>query len=259
MLTKVRSFWLLLLAVAFASVLAPNAKGGGSDVPGWLRQAAIATPPAYEKDVPAVVLLDEEQVSLSGDGKLVSEDNYAIKLLTREGRHFAMAQAYYLASTGKVRDIMAWTIRPDGTTKTYDKKTILDRIADKDDVYNEGRIKFIDATEDVDIGCIFGYTIVAEESPLFYQDVWDFQGRLPTLVSRYSLNLPSGWSASSITFNSAEVKPQINGTQYTWEMRNLSPIPPEPMSPAVVNLAPRIAVNYSPNTREKGLDRGFAN
>ncbi len=255
---KIQSRCLVLLIVAFVSVFASNARGG-NDVPVWLRQAAASTPPTYEKDVPAVVLLDEQLVSLSGEGKLVSENNYAIKLLTREGRRFAMAQAYYLASTGKVRDIMAWIIRPDGTTKTYDKKTILDRIADTDDVYNEGRIKFIDATGDVDIGCIFGYTIIAEETPLFYQDVWEFQGRLPTLVSRYSLTLPSGWKADSITFNSPEIKPQISGNAYTWELRNLTPIPPEPMSPAVVNLAPRIAINYSNDNREKSVDRVFAN
>jgi Domain of Unknown Function with PDB structure (DUF3857)/Transglutaminase-like superfamily len=258
MLAKTHTFRLVIVIAAFVLVSASNARAG-NDVPGWLRQAASVTPPAYEKDVPAVVLLDDEHVSLSGDAKLVTEDNYAIKLLTREGRHFAMAEAYYLASTGKVRDIMAWFIRPDGTTKTYDKKTILDRIADTDDVYDEGRIKFIDATDDVDIGYVFGYTIVSEESPLFYQDVWSFQERLPTLVSRYSLSLPSGWSASSITFNSSEIKPQVNGTQYIWEMRDLAPIPPEPMSPAVVNLAPRIAVNYSPNSREKAVDRVFAN
>jgi hypothetical protein len=81
---------------------------------------------------------------------------------------------------------------------------------------------------------------------------------LPALLSRYTLNLPSGWKASSITFNGAEVKPQINGTNYTWEMRNLSPIPPEPMSPAVVNLAPRIVVNYAPENNSGTANRVFA-
>ncbi len=226
--------------------------------PSWMRQASSANPPVYEKDVPAVVLHNEQQVALGNDGKLVTTENYAVKILTREGKTFAVASAYYLVSSGKVRDIDAWLIRPDGSTKSYDKKSVLDIIADKDDVYNEGRVKIINASDDVDAGYVFGYTIVSEDKPLFYQDNWSFQGRLPTLVSRYTLSLPSDWKASSITFNHATVTPQVNGTSYTWELRNLAPIPPEPMSPSVRNIAPRVAINYSPENKSQAVSRAFA-
>jgi hypothetical protein len=245
---------LLILAFSFGG----NVSAAGDGVPNWFKQAASASVPSYEKDVPAVVLHDEQQASLGSDGKLVTTENYAVKLLTREGKNFAIARAFYLVSSGKVRDIEGWLIRPDGTTRTYDKKTILDVIADQDDVYNEGRIKVIDASGDADVGYVFGYTVVSEDAPLFYQDVWSFQGRLPTIVSRYSLNLPTGWKASSVTFNAAEIKPQISGTSYTWEMRNLQPIAPEPMSPAVNNIAPRIAVNYAPENGAGTANRAFA-
>lgn len=227
--------------------------------PDWLRNAAATTVPSYEKDVPAVVLHDEKQVAIANDGQIVTTENYALKLLSREGRELAIARGGYLVSSGKVRDIQAWLIRPDGTTKFYDKKSVLDIISDPDDVYNEYRIKLIDAKADVDAGAVFGYTVVSEESPLFYQDTWIFQNRLPTIYSRYSLSLPAGWSATSTTFNSAEVKPQVSGTTYTWELRNLPPIPPEPMSPAVVNMAPRIAVNYGPNNSSQTAGRVFSN
>jgi len=248
----------LIISISFVFLLCTNLSATVENVPDWLRQAASVSAPGYEKDVPAVVLRDEQQVTLGSDGKLVTTENYAVKLLTREGKSFAVARAFYLVSAGKVRNIEGWLIRPDGTTKVYDKKKILDVIADQDDVYNEGRIKVIDASGDVDVGHTFGYTIVSEDTPLFYQDVWSFQGRLPTLVSRYSLNLPANWKASSITFNAAEVKPQISGTNYVWEMRNLAPIPPEPMSPAVNNIAPRIAVNYSPENNAQIVNRAFA-
>ncbi len=67
-------------------------------------------------------------------------------------------------SFSRVRDINAWVIRPDGAVKEYDKKSVLDIIADQDDVYNEGRIKLIDASADVDTGFIFGYTVVTEDN-----------------------------------------------------------------------------------------------
>lgn len=230
----------------------------GESVPNWLRQSTALTVPSYEKDVPAVVLHDEQQVTLGSDGKLVTVENYSVKMLDREGRGYAIARAYYLVSAGKVREIEGWLIRPDGSVKYYDKKAVLDIISDQDDVYNEGRLKVIDASKDIDTGGVFGYTIVSEDSPLFYQDIWSFQGRLPALVSRYSINLPSGWKASSITFNTPEIKPQVSGTNYIWEMRNLAPIPPEPLSPSVINLAPRISVNYAPESNIQTVNRAFA-
>ena len=249
-----RPFFLVLLTTLFFT----NTFAASDSVPSWMRQASEVKLPTYEKDVPAVVLQNEQQVALGSDGKLVTTENYAVKILTREGKSSAVASAYYLVSSGKVRDIDAWLIRPDGTIKNYDKKSVLDIISDPDDIYNEGRVKIIDASDDVDAGYIFGYTVVSEDKPLFYQDNWSFQGRLPTIVSRYTLSLPSDWKASSITFNHATVTPQVNGTSYTWELRNLAPIPPEPMSPSVRNIAPRVAINYSPENKSQAVSRAFA-
>lgn len=136
--------------------------------PGWMRQAASASVPSYEKNVQAVVLHNEQQLSLSSDGKLVTTENRAVKILTREGRREAIADVIYLVSAGKVRELSAWLIRPDGTTKEYDKKSIIDRISDPDDVYDEYRVKYIDGRDDVDVGAVFGYTIVSEDRPIFF-------------------------------------------------------------------------------------------
>lgn len=220
----------------------------GDSVPTWLSQAQAARVPTYDKDVPAVVLYDERVSNLSSDGQLTTTNTFAVRILNREGKSFARASEIYLQSSSKVRDFKAWLIRPNGAIKFYDKDSIVDLIADQDDVYNEYRVKTINASDEADAGAIFGYQSVVEERPLFTQEIWSFQDRLPTLVSRYSLNLPAGWTATSVTFNRTELKPQVSGTNYVWEMRDLAPIPPEPDSPSVINLAPRIHVNYAPAT-----------
>lgn len=240
-------------------LLAPGVLAVDDAPPAWLKQAAATTPPTYKKDVHAVALLNEQKVTLGSDGKLTTVENYAVRILSREGRKHATAVAFYLVSSGRVKDMHAWIIRPGGTYKDYDKKTILDIISDPDDVYNEGRVKIIDASDDVDAGYVFGYTIESEEPPLFYQVDWNFQDRLPTVISRYNLNLPSGWKATSLTFNHPNVVPQVNGSSYTWEIRDLAPIPKEPMSPSIRNLAPRIAINYSPEDGAQAVNRAFAN
>ena len=71
----------LLVLVACAP-----ARAAGDDVPAWLQQAAAQSAPVYAKDVPAVVLLDEEQVAVAPDGRITRTRTYAVRLLLREGR-----------------------------------------------------------------------------------------------------------------------------------------------------------------------------
>ncbi len=214
------------------------------DVPSWLQQDSSAKTPIYSKEVPAVVLRDEESVTVNDDGRVTTVTTYAVRILTREGRGYAKAMEGYLTKSGKVRELHAWLIRPNGIVKKYDKDDIVDRISDPNDIYDENRVKVIDGSGDADAGVVFGYQSISEERPLFSQDTWSFQGRLPTLVSRYTLALPGGWRASSVTFNHNKLEPSVSGSTYTWEMRDLAPIRPEPASPQVINLAPWLAVNY---------------
>lgn len=249
-LSVLRSLFFLLLLTA--PILA------GDSAPGWLQQAASVKPPAYKSDVPAVVLYKEQNVTLDSGGKLVTVDRYAVRVLTRDGRREALAIAMYLTNFSQVKDMQAWLIAPDGSVKSYGKKEIVDQISDPDDIYDEYRVKLISAKNDSDIGYVFGYTATVEDKPLFYQDKWNFQDELPTLLSRYTLSLPDGWKATSLTFNRSEVAPQVSGSTYTWELRDLAPISFEPMSPSFVNIAPRIVVNYSPAQGSQDVNRAFA-
>ncbi|MDQ1611531.1 MAG: hypothetical protein QOG00_1462 [Pyrinomonadaceae bacterium] len=234
---------ILCCAPAFATATAAAA---GDEAPAWLTQAAAASAPPYAKDVPAVVLHDEGQMTIGDDGKIVSVSTFAVRILTRVGRGSAQAVAGYATDTGKVREIRAWLIRPDGQVKRYGNDKILDLAGDLNDVYNQYRTKRIDATDEADAGMVFGYQIITEERALFPHTVWSFQGRLPVLVSRFALTLPAGWSAQGVTFNHTKVEPVVSGTTYTWELRNLAPIEPEVASPEVTSLAPRLAVSYTP-------------
>ncbi len=228
----------ILAVVASPGLAVPD------DAPGWLLQAASIKTPIYSKDVPAVVLQQEQAVTVSDDGRVTTITTYAVRILTREGREYAEAAEHYLTKSGKVRELHAWLIRPNGVIKKYDKNNVVDRISDPNDIYDEYRVKIIDASQDADAGVVFGYQSISEERPLFSQDIWGFQDRLPTLLSRYTLALPNGWRATSVIFNHNKLEPNVSGSTYTWELRDLAPIRPEPASPKVSNLAPRLAVNY---------------
>lgn len=238
---------MLLLSLAFLLMMsAPLALAVEDAPPAWLQQAAAATAPSYQKDVPAVVLYSEQVVTIAPDGRITTLKNYAVRILNRDGREYANAVEMYLTGSSKVREMRAWLIRGSGDVKKYGKEDTLDQISDPNDIYNEYRVRIIPADKDADVGMVFGYQATIEEAPLFGQDLFRFQDRLPTLLSRYTLNLPAGWRATSVTFNHAKVEPTVTGSTYNWELSGLPPIETEPRSPKVSNLAPRIAVNYFP-------------
>ena len=233
-----------VIGLCFLLVVIVTPVVAGDEAPSWLQQAASLKAPTYDKDVPAVVLQNEQAVTVSEDGRITTVTTYAVRILAREGREYAEAAEVYLTNSGRVRELHAWLIRPNGSVKKYDKDDIVDRILDPNDIYDEYRVKFIDGSRDADAGAVFGFQSISEERPLFSQDVWDFQDRLPTLVSRYSLALPNGWRATSVTFNHNKLEPNVSGSTYTWELRDLAPIRLEPASPKIGNLAARLAVNY---------------
>ena len=229
-------------------VIPAGVTAAADEAPPWLDQAAKIQIPTYDKDVPAVVLQKERRVTVSEDGRVTTVTTVAIRILLREGRDFAEAREFYESDAGKVRDLKAWLIRPSGAVKKYGKDDILDAIEDANDIYNESRFKLIDASKDAEAGSVFGYQATTEERSIFSQDVWAFQNRLPALAARYVLTLPSGWSARAITFNHSEITPEVSGSTYTWELRNLGPISREPSSPRVSSLAPRVAISYFPRS-----------
>jgi hypothetical protein len=248
----------LLFCMALVGMSAATALAVEDAPPAWLQQAAAASAPTYKRDVPAVVLVDDAEVTVGADGLVTITSTYAVRILTREGRGYAVASEVYATDSGKVREMRAWLIRPGGlSVKRYGKDDTVDQAAALNDVYNESRVKTIAAADDADAGAVFGYQTIVEQRSFFNHTNWYFQGRVPVLSSRFTLTLPATWRASSITFNHAKIEPTVTGSTYTWELRNLAPIEPEPVSPQLTTLAPRIAVSYAPATAAAGLNRSF--
>ena len=231
-----------------------------SSPPQWLREAAAQMTPVYEiKDVPAVVLRNEEFIRVESDGTVTRTVRYAMRILVREGREDAFAKAVYETDTEKVRDINAWLIRKSGTAKDYGKKDTVDIALAENDLYNEAREKVISAVSDAAEGDVFGYETVTQSRSIFSQFEFRFQNRLPVLISQFELDLPSGWRADSVTFNKAKVEPAVNGSSYTWQLRDLPPINYEAGSPNTSSLSPRLAVSFFPPQTAGAQFQTFAN
>lgn len=244
----------MCLAVVLTGVTAR----AGDDLREWLKRAAAAPTPGYEKDVPAVVLLDESKISIDENGRVVTTNYFAMKILTRKGCEEAVATEIYNTDSGKVRDMRAWVIRPSGEVKKYGKNDAIDAAVVDNDIYNEARKMIISARDEVEPGAIFGYEATTEDQTVFTQFDWNFQNSLPCLLSRLTLTLPKDCRADSVTFNHPKIAPTVSGSTYSWEMRDLPFIKDEPLSPPVTNLAPRLAVSYfAPPGMKSGIGRTF--
>ena len=252
---------LLLSVFALLLVAGPaRANVAGDETPSWVQQAAAIKVPTYqEKDVPAVVLVNERTTTVESDGRTREVYNYAIRILQREGREFAVARAGYIPDSGKVKDFKAWLLRPNSEPKRYGKDDIIDVAADTNDVYNEYRVTSVVATSDADVGSVFAYSYVREERTVFSQDDWRFQTSLPVISSRYTITLPTGWRAEAVTINHPNIEPQVTGTTYSWALANLPPVPLEPMSPSLTHLVPRLAVSYYPPAATQVSIKTFTN
>lgn len=239
------------LKLIFFAALVARSVFAADDLPSWLRELSGTKTPPYSAKVPAVVLLDEEAVTVDENGRVTTTNRKVLKILTREGRKEATASKIYITGTGKVRDMRAWMIRPSGDVKKYGKDAVVDLALTPNDVYNESRIRAVLASDDADPGAVFGYESVIEDRSIFTQFEWSFQGHLPALLSRFVVTVPSGWRAEGVVFN-GKLTPQISGSTYTWEYRDLPYIEAEPSSPSLAALAPRVAVSYFPSESAKG-------
>jgi hypothetical protein len=250
---------LRLILVALA---AGELSRGADNAPSWLQQAASAPLPAYARNVPAAVLLHEQSVTVDAGGRITSVRRYVVRILLAEGRQFATGGESYTSDTGKVVDMQAWLIQPSGEVKRYGKDKNLDLPASMAGdnmygMYSNVRYRLIKLEDHASKGSIFGYESTLEDRPVFNQFVWYFQENMPSLVSRFRLTVPPGWSVTSVTHNRAPIDPLPAENSRTWEVRDLPPIETEPASPQLSSLAPRVDVSFFAPPGAAGPGRSF--
>src|SRR6185369_13599940 len=177
-----RKLLLTFLLPALLIVAGSSTVKADDSPPSWVSEAARLKTPDYDiKGLPAVVLRKEESITVESHGTVTRTVRYVVRILVHEGRDEAVAKASYQTDGEKVRDINAWLIRASGQNKSFGKKETLDMTMAPNDLYNEARMKIIDASEIADTGDVFGFETVTEEHTVFSQFEFLFQDDLPVL------------------------------------------------------------------------------
>jgi transglutaminase-like putative cysteine protease len=228
---------LLALAVAVSAA---------KEAPSWVEEAAHQTIQRdYPPKVNRVTLLAEEHLTVDSDGRRTMTERGVIKILQPGGKAPEAIRTYNPKS-GRIRDFRAWLLLPSGKETEYDKKRVLDIALDQHFTYDEGRAKLIECDADAPAGAVFAYEVTEEEDTIFTTYHYSFQENSPVVVSRFVLSMPAGWEARGTVFNHDDIQPQVAGSTYTWESRDLPPIEEEERSPGWHAVAPRLAVTYFP-------------
>jgi hypothetical protein len=97
-----------------------------------------------------------------------------------------------------------------GAVREYADREAVDLALVNNDLYNEARVKRINAMGDAQPGSVFGYESQIEDRAIFTQFEYSFQYGLPTRLSRFSITMPAG--ASKCDFQSPTIRPTVNGS-----------------------------------------------
>lgn len=234
-------FVVAVLMIAGGAAFAKDA------TPPWVHDAAAITPKAeFPSKVTSVVLLHEEHLTVGPDGKWFTTERGAIKIL-QTGRHNISAWRAYNTKTGRIRDFRGWLVLPSGKEIEYQKNNILDQALSTEYTYDEGRAKRLECDPDAPPGSVFAYEVTQEEETVFTTYPYSFQGSEPVVISRFVLSLPPAWEVRASIFNHADISPKVEGSTYSWEIRDLPWIEREEHSPGFESIAPWIGVTYFPS------------
>ncbi len=214
---------------------------GGVSIPDWVRQAA------QEKiDVPAtaqaVVLLDDESISVHDSGETFTKYRRVVKILRPQGRDHAIVGAGFDREK-KLLSLHAWSISPKGEEYEVKDKEFVEHGDFGEELYSDIKVKMARPPA-ADPGAVIAFEVEQRDRPYMLEDDWTFQEDIPVKHAVYSLTLPASWEYKATWVRHPEVKPAISGGTSTWELRDIPAIEDEPAMPARSSLAGLMVVAY---------------
>lgn len=244
-------FLLAVLVVLFA--LAPRAIAGAPD---WLRAVSNSPLPAYPPDTEAVLLLDEQVVTIRDDGEMKILHRRAYKILRPEGRHHGLVVVFFDNET-RLSSLKAWCIPAQGKEYEVKEKDAIESNAFSEALYQDTRTKILQIPA-AEPGNVVGYEYEQKERPYILQSTWWFQDVQPVRQARYVLQLPSGWEFKATWLNHPGREPQaMRENQWLWELADIPAVEREPAMPPAQAVEGRLILIYYPRDpalRQKSYD-----
>jgi transglutaminase-like putative cysteine protease len=207
----------LLLALPLFAHASSN-----SNLPDWMTQAAQTQ--GSWGDAKAVVLLDDELLSVDSSGRTTERCRYVVRILRPQGRGEALPAVAY-TKEAKLVSFHVWSIGPDGHHYAMkDSEYVEVGETDPDMVYLDGLSKRA-APPGADPGGVIGWEYERQFPAYEHEDVWGFQGDIPVVQAKFEVDLPPGWHQRAVWFHHDPVEPTVpEGGHMRWQLSNIPAI-----------------------------------
>ncbi|HZY74419.1 MAG TPA: DUF3857 and transglutaminase domain-containing protein, partial [Edaphobacter sp.] len=248
------------LAAVLAVSAALSAFAGTPQPPAWVLTAAHASTPEYPPATQAVILDNEETLTVAPDGSATIFKRRVIKILRPQGRGFARIYVP-IDRDRKLRSFHVWSIAADGHPYTLRDNEIAEVGDDEYGMlYVDLHAKAARAPA-ADPGAVIAYEYERSERPYVQEFTWRFQDSIPTLHSVFELILPPDWHYSvAARKDTGVLTSQPAPGHYRWQLDNVPGIDTEdvPMTPEFESMAGRLVVRYSHDPEPTGDARWTA-
>jgi hypothetical protein len=222
--------------------------------PDWVAQAAAAPLPEHSSDAKAIVLLEDDLITVQPDGRAVERYRLVIKILRPRGREYAEPVAWF-SKDEKLLSFHVWSIGADGHQYTMKDNEYREEGAEGGGIlYEDDRYK-IASPPGADSGGVVAYEFERQVRPYMSEETWGFQKIIPVAHSVFEIDMPAGWSQLALWFKHAPIQPvQISPGHYRWEVANVPEIDltDVPLAPSERSLAARMVLHYSAQSLPQG-------
>jgi len=227
MLRRTRAGCLLAFGFAAFGCIAPSAR---ANAPDWVQQVAAKAPGQYPAEANAVVLLDDESLTVTGSGQAEVLHRRVVRILRPQGREEALF-GMYLSPGEKVQSLHAWSIDSAGRQYEIKEKEFADHSPFYGEMYSDIHYRIAEAPAG-NPGSVVAFEYAVKRKLWMNQWSWFFQANIPVDEARFTLQLPSGWEYKDSWANHAAQKPSPVGSgRWQWICQNLPGIPDEKHSP----------------------------
>ena len=205
----------------------------------------------------AVILLTQENIEIKADNTLEFTQHYLIKVLNERGKKYGEIELGYDSTYDKITIDFARVIRPDGKVVNVGAKHIRDVSRYMNfPLYSNARAKIISMPE-ISNDSFIEYQVKLSRGKMVAGGNFNIeyleQSVEPIQNAQFSITLPKGKHLNQRILNEefntikANLKPQVtskdNRNIYTWELKDIPQIIPEPLMPPITEVTPVIALS----------------
>jgi Domain of Unknown Function with PDB structure (DUF3857)/Transglutaminase-like superfamily len=211
--------------------------------PEWVKQASAQTLPTYPADTNAVVLLSDEDMSITAPGDYVDHRRRVVKILRPDGREEGKLWIH-LGHEEKLLSLHAWSIDKTGREYELREKDFTEQNPFYHSFYEDIRYRTARAPSS-EPGSVIALEYEVRRHAWHNQLHWILQEDIPVRETKFTLQIPQEWEYKVAWSGGKSVEPVAAGTgRWEWTKRDLPALEEEARMPSFLALSDRMELAF---------------